>query len=134
MARKRNRITEEHAWLALAWLCKDLDTVMLNCPAHIAERHESTWRIHGFKLGLHGTQAGLSIHGMSVVYYEASREGYRSGGGFWTDGLSSLAGDTWRELVGRINAAREGIELARCALPAGRGLPWEQHKHAHERG
>lgn len=125
---KRERITEEHAWVALVWLCKDLNVVMLNCPADIVAKHADHWERLGVKLGLYGTQAGLAIYGMSVVYYEPARDGYRSGGGFWTDGLSSLAGDTWRELVGRINAAREGIAMARD------GMPWTRWSHRGERG
>lgn len=116
----RQRVTEESAWLALAWLCKDLDVPMLDCPAHIVEKHIDFWRQHGVRCELHGTQAGLAIYGMSVVYYKAAVGGYRSGGGYWHDGLYALAGDTWRELVGRIGAAREGVELAR------KGPPWKR--------
>jgi hypothetical protein len=122
-----HRFIEEDAWIALSALCVDLDVPMLDCPTHIVEKYSAMWQRQEVRVALRGCRAGLSICGMRVVWYKAAEGGQRSGGGYWTDGVSNIDGSgSWRELCGRIAAAREGIELVR------RGLPWARKEPAGE--
>lgn len=119
----RARVVERDAWIALAELCLDLDAPLLDVPADLAVKFGDDWRRRGLKLGLHGTLAGFSIGGLGceVIWHEHKSGGYMSGGGYWSQGIKSFSCDSWRELVGRITAAREAIELIR------RGMPWTWH-------